>query len=154
MPQYLHTNSPNWSLYIFIENKLREFDKRSKQVKQVIIVLILKIYSLDCVLILWGEYWGWSLLGLMGLLNSYDVTMLACLARFTAWVPRESWDKSKIREMKGEGRADLQVRCSERACLHGGGALHFIPGRWGNPLRWVNLPVHIIPHCNLITFAW
>ena len=29
-PQYPHTNSPNWSLYISIKNKLREFDKRSK----------------------------------------------------------------------------------------------------------------------------
>ena len=29
-PQYLHTNSPNWSSYISIKNKLREFDKRSK----------------------------------------------------------------------------------------------------------------------------
>ena len=28
--QYAHTNSPNWSLYISIKNKLREFDKRSK----------------------------------------------------------------------------------------------------------------------------
>ena len=29
-PQYPQTNSPNWSLYISIKNKLREFDKRSK----------------------------------------------------------------------------------------------------------------------------
>ena len=29
-PQYLHTNSPNWCLYISIKNKLREFDKRLK----------------------------------------------------------------------------------------------------------------------------
>ena len=28
--QYAHTNSPNWSLYISIKNKLREFDKGSK----------------------------------------------------------------------------------------------------------------------------
>ena len=27
---YPHTNSPNWSLYISLKNKLREFDKRSK----------------------------------------------------------------------------------------------------------------------------
>ena len=25
-----HTNSPNWSLYIFVKNKLREFDNRSR----------------------------------------------------------------------------------------------------------------------------
>ena len=29
-PQYPQTNSPNWSLYIFLKNELREFDKRSK----------------------------------------------------------------------------------------------------------------------------
>ena len=29
-PQYQHTNSPNWCLYIFLKNELREFDKRSK----------------------------------------------------------------------------------------------------------------------------
>ena len=29
-PQYPHTNSPNWSLYISLKNELREFDKRSK----------------------------------------------------------------------------------------------------------------------------
>ena len=29
-PQYLNTNSPNWSLYISLKNELREFDKRSK----------------------------------------------------------------------------------------------------------------------------
>ena len=29
-PQYQHTNSPNWSLYISLKNELREFDKRSK----------------------------------------------------------------------------------------------------------------------------
>ena len=29
-PQYPHTNSPNWSLYILLKNKLREFDERSK----------------------------------------------------------------------------------------------------------------------------
>ena len=29
-PQHSHTNSPNWSLYISMKNKLREFDKRSK----------------------------------------------------------------------------------------------------------------------------
>ena len=28
------------------------------------------------------------------------------------------------------------------------------PGRWGNRLRWGNLPVHIISHFNLITFTW
>ena len=28
-PQYPHTNSPNWSLYISIKNKLRGLDKRS-----------------------------------------------------------------------------------------------------------------------------
>ena len=26
-PQYPHTNSPNWCIYISIKNKLREFDK-------------------------------------------------------------------------------------------------------------------------------
>ena len=34
-----------------------------------------------------------------------------------------------------------------RACLHWGGRP---PGRWGNPLRWGNLPVHIISHFNLV----
>ena len=29
-PQYPHTNSPNWSLYISLRNKLREFGRRSK----------------------------------------------------------------------------------------------------------------------------
>ena len=29
-PQYPHTNSPNWSLYISRKNKLKEFDKRLK----------------------------------------------------------------------------------------------------------------------------
>ena len=29
-PQYLHTNSPNWSLYISLKNELREFVKRSR----------------------------------------------------------------------------------------------------------------------------
>ena len=26
----IHTNSPNWSLYISLKNELREFDKKSK----------------------------------------------------------------------------------------------------------------------------
>ena len=30
-PQYPQANSPNWSLYISLKNKLREFEKRSKQ---------------------------------------------------------------------------------------------------------------------------
>ena len=30
MPQYPHTNSPNWSLYISLKNELREFDNRSR----------------------------------------------------------------------------------------------------------------------------
>ena len=29
-PQYSHTNSPNWALYISLKNEMREFDKRSK----------------------------------------------------------------------------------------------------------------------------
>ena len=29
-PQYPHKNSPNWSLYISLRNKLREFGRRSK----------------------------------------------------------------------------------------------------------------------------
>ena len=30
LPQYPHTNSPNWSLCISLKNELREFDKRSR----------------------------------------------------------------------------------------------------------------------------
>ena len=49
---YPLSNSSNWSLYISIKNKLREFDKISKQFPQVIILLILTTFSLVCVLIL------------------------------------------------------------------------------------------------------
>ena len=49
-PQYSHTNSPNWSPYISMKNKLREFHERSKHFPSGVIVLILTTYSLDCVL--------------------------------------------------------------------------------------------------------
>ena len=62
-PQYLHTNSPNWSLYISLLNPLGEFDKRSEHFPFVIILLTLITFSIDDVLILFGENWGWSLLG-------------------------------------------------------------------------------------------
>ena len=46
---------------------LREFDKRSRHLFLVIILLILITFSLDDVWILFGENWCWSPLGLKGL---------------------------------------------------------------------------------------
>ena len=46
---------------------LREFDKRSRHLFLVIILLILITFSLDDVWILLGENWCWSPLGLKGL---------------------------------------------------------------------------------------
>ena len=46
---------------------LREFDKRSRHLFLVIILLILITFSLDDVWILLGENWCWSPLGLRGL---------------------------------------------------------------------------------------
>ena len=60
-------NFPNWSLYIFLKNVLREFDKRSRHFLLVIILLILITFSFDDVWISLGENWWWSPLGPKGL---------------------------------------------------------------------------------------
>ena len=65
--QYPQTNSPNWSLYISLQNQLGEIDKRSEIFLSVIIWLILIDVALDNLGILLGENWRWSLLGLKGL---------------------------------------------------------------------------------------
>ena len=76
-PQYQHTNSPNWSLYISLKNELREFDNRSKHSSSMIISLILITLSLDkvCIHVSLGENWCWSPLGLKGL--TYSVGWLS-----------------------------------------------------------------------------
>ena len=68
-PQYPHTNSANWSLYISLKNKFRKFNKRSKIVNDLFVInlLILLDFALDNQWILLGENWCWSLLGLKGL---------------------------------------------------------------------------------------
>ena len=67
-PQYPHTNSPNWSLYIFLKNKLREFDNRSRHFLLCDHFINSHNLSLDSVWILFGEIWSWSLLALKGLM--------------------------------------------------------------------------------------
>ena len=66
-PQYPHTNSPNWSLYISLKNELREFDNRSRHFLLCDHFINSHNLSLDSVWILFGEIWSWSLLGLKGL---------------------------------------------------------------------------------------
>ena len=66
-PQYLHTNSPNWSLYISLKNELREFVKRSRHFYLGDHFINSHNLSVDNVWILLGENWSWSLLGLKGL---------------------------------------------------------------------------------------
>ena len=75
--QYLHADSPNWSLYISLLNPLREFDKRSEHFSFVIILLTLITFSIDDVLILFGENWGWSLLGLNPLGPNFKMQMFS-----------------------------------------------------------------------------
>ena len=66
-PQYLHTNSQDWSPYISFKNYLREFNKRSKIDLFVVNLLILIDFALNNLWISLGENWCWSLLGLKGL---------------------------------------------------------------------------------------
>ena len=52
-PQYQHTNSPNWSLYISKENKLQDnLVEDQSSFSEGINLSILTTFSLDCVLIL------------------------------------------------------------------------------------------------------
>ena len=66
-PQYPHTNSPNWSFYISLRNKLRAFGRRSKP-------FLLGDHFINShnhnIWILLGENWSWSQLGLKGLSSS------------------------------------------------------------------------------------
>ena len=66
-PQYYHTDSPNWSLYISIRISWENLIKDQSIFPQVIILWILTTYFLDCVLILLQENWCWSLLWLKGI---------------------------------------------------------------------------------------
>ena len=66
-PQYQHTDSPNWSLYISITIRWENLVKDQSIFPQVIILWILTTFSVDCVLILLGENWCWSLLGFKGI---------------------------------------------------------------------------------------
>ena len=75
-PQYLHTNSPNWSLYISLKNELREFVKRSRHFYLGDHFINSHNLSVDNVWILLEENWSWSLLGLkelFGWCTTYQV---------------------------------------------------------------------------------
>ena len=69
-PQYLYTNSPYWSSYICIKNKLREFDKRSKHFPLGDHFINSHNLFSCCVLALLGENWCLLLLGLNGLTSA------------------------------------------------------------------------------------
>ena len=60
-PQYPHTNSPDWSPYISLKNKLTEFGTISQH---YLILLTLITFSLGNIWILLGENCCWALLGL------------------------------------------------------------------------------------------
>ena len=66
---YPHTSSPNWSPYISLKNKFREFDKRSRHFYLGDHFINSHNLSVDNVWILLGENWSWSLLGLKGLIK-------------------------------------------------------------------------------------
>ena len=74
---YPHTNSPNWSLYISLKNKLREFDKRSKYFFVGDHSINSHTFPPDCLLTLLRENWCRSPLGLKQLIE----------ATCTPWVP-------------------------------------------------------------------
>ena len=65
-PQYLQTNSLNWSPYISLKKLVGRIWSRSKIDLFVINLLILLDFALDNLWILLGENWCWSLLGLKG----------------------------------------------------------------------------------------
>ena len=75
-PQYLHTNSPNWSPYILLKNELREFDKRSRHFYLGDHFINSHNLSVDNVWILLGENWSWSLLVLKGLIHTREYCMI------------------------------------------------------------------------------
>ena len=64
--QYPDTNSPHWSPYIFFQNPLKEFDKRSKHFPFGDHFKYSHHLFLDYVLILLGGNGCWSLLGRRG----------------------------------------------------------------------------------------
>ena len=92
-PQYQHTNSPNWSLYISLKNELREFDSRSKNFLLGDHFINSHNLSFDNVWILSGENWCWSLLGLKGLKGLHSVWGYLKLLRSVPWsaVVRRWW---------------------------------------------------------------
>ena len=63
-PWYLHANSPHWSSYIALKNKLRESDKRSKHFSLGDHFIYSHKLFFYYVSILLGEYWCWSPLAL------------------------------------------------------------------------------------------
>ena len=67
-PQYPHTNSPNWSPYISLNNELREFDTRSRHFLLGDHFINFPNLTLGSVWILLGENWSWSLLGIKELI--------------------------------------------------------------------------------------
>ena len=75
-PQYPHTNSPNWSLYISLKNELREFDKRSRNFYLADRFINSHNLSVDNVWMLLGGNWSWSLLGLKGLIRIRENCMI------------------------------------------------------------------------------
>ena len=90
-PQYLHTNSPNWFLYISLKNELREFVKRSRYF--YLGDHFIKSHNLfvDNVWILLGENWSWSLLGLTGLSTVFAYYMLWKDSVFSASINLLAW---------------------------------------------------------------
>jgi len=63
-PRYPHTHSPDWSSYISLRISEENLFKDQSIFLKVIILLILITFCPNDVLILLGENWCWSLLGL------------------------------------------------------------------------------------------
>ena len=63
-PWYPHTNSPHWSSYIALKNKLREFDKRLKHFSLADHFIYSHKLFFYYASILLRENWCWSLLAL------------------------------------------------------------------------------------------
>ena len=66
-PQGPHTNSPDWSPYISFKNSWENLIKDQSPLPLLINLVILITFTLDDLLMLWGENWCWSLLGPKGL---------------------------------------------------------------------------------------
>ena len=62
-PQYHHTSSPYWSLYISLSSNWENLFKYQDNSSLVIIYLILMNYMHCNPLIWWGGIWWWSLIG-------------------------------------------------------------------------------------------